>query len=111
MMSMWMSLRTTTWRSTAPVPSYTMLPKMAPVSVDDTCTLAGFRFQAAECYDLAVHTAAENGACSCGRRLMKNGIHLIKGLLCMTAAVASYTLLPKSYPSPWRTPISDKDAV
>ena len=27
-----------TWRSIAPVPSYTMLPKMAPVSVDDTCT-------------------------------------------------------------------------
>jgi hypothetical protein len=26
-----------TWRSIAPVPSYTILPKMAPVSVDDTC--------------------------------------------------------------------------
>ena len=30
--------RAVTWRSIAPVPSYTMLPKMAPVSVDDTCT-------------------------------------------------------------------------
>jgi hypothetical protein len=30
-------LSTTTERSAYPVPSYTMLPKMTPVSVDDTC--------------------------------------------------------------------------
>jgi hypothetical protein len=40
MMSMWMSFRTTTLRSAYPVDSYTMLPKMAPVSVDDTLMFA-----------------------------------------------------------------------
>lgn len=39
MMSMWMSFNTTTSLSARAV-SYTMLPKMAPVSVDETLMLA-----------------------------------------------------------------------